>query len=348
MYYEDENKRFSTFYENADVVLQGIPVEEETDEENYSRTYTVSVEKVWKGQADAYINIDTHLHSATCGIRLNIDERTIIFAYEGENGLETGLCSGTTAANDEQMLAWLNQDNSQSSSSSGNSSESSSSTEADCTPYYCADGNVFDACTEDGAVINYLVAPCQFSGGEGSSSQSSEVGNDFADVPDSYPNFTAITYVREEGIVEGYDDNTYRPEQFINRAEFTKIIIASVFDAEGIDECETDDLFSDISQSDWYADYVCMAKQADVIGGYPDGTFKPSNYVNFAEAAKIIVVSFDIDTEPADHLGAWWKPYVFGLARIGGLPSTFSDPNQQLTRGDMAEMIYRVKMGLHN
>ena len=250
---------------------------------------------------------------------MEIDKRIIIFAYQSDGVYHTDICSGTKAANNASDLTnWLNGDKEQPS----------------CAPYICPNGDTFPTCTEDGHTINYLVEPCRFA---------KEPANGFSDVPESHPNFAAITYVKEQGMVQGYDDGTYGPDLFINRAEFTKIILEATVDSNDIDTCESSDLFSDVTQSDWFGDYVCMAKQTGVIGGYPDGSFKPANSINFAEAAKIVVVAFDIPFAKDD---IWWKPYVFALARIGGLPSSFSDPNQQLTRGDMAEIIYRVKMGM--
>jgi hypothetical protein len=214
-------------------------------------------------------------------------------------------------------------------------------TSVDCTPYVCKNGDEFARC-EDGNVINYLVAPCQFSDEEVEPSNT----KDFVDVPQGHRNYTSINFIRDEGIAKGYEGNLYKPDERINRAEFTKIIVKANFTTEAIDTCESNDLFSDVTQSDWFADFICIAKKDGVIDGYPNGTFDPSAYVNFAEAAKIVVGAFGIETNPEDYLGAWWKPYVFALAHIGGLPSTFSDPNQELTRGDMAEIIYRVMMGM--
>lgn len=337
MYYEDEQERNATYYTSADLVLQGVPIEMSTDDAFVH--YSISSEKVWKGQADALVDIVTATDEAACGINLKLNEPVIIFAYKSEGKYHTGLCSGTAKA-DESLVRWLNMYDS--------SSSSSSSSEADCEPYLCENGDIFPSCEGD-HVINYLVHPCQFSSSESSvSSSSSSAINGFTDVPKTHSNYKAIQFVRDEGIVSGYEDGTYKPNQRINRAEFTKIIVAANFSSEEIDACEADNLFSDVSQSDWFADYVCDAKQHEIIGGYPDGTFKPGNFVNFAEAAKIVVNAFEIETDPEDHLGIWWRPYVFALARIGGLPTTFSDPNQQLTRGDMAEIIYRVMLGMGN
>lgn len=339
MYYEDEDKRMQTFYEHADLVLQGIPLE--MKEKGNSHAYTVSVEKVWKGQADAYIDIVTADNSAACGIEMSLNNRVIIYATKTNGKYETGLCSGTVAvAQSGNMTAWLNEEK------QSLPEVPTPPLDIGCEPYICKNGEEHPSCTEDGHQINYLINPCQLSDAKYEEENAQEKQYNFTDVPDDHPNAKAINFIHDEGIVQGYDDGTYGAQKLIDRAEFSKIIVGSTFSAEEIDDCESNDLFSDVSQSDWFADYICVAKAYKILEGYDDGTFGPGKFINFAEASKIVVTAFGIETRPDDHLGVWWRPYVFALARIGGLPSTFSDPNQQLTRADMAEIIYRVMMGM--
>tara|TARA_Y100000310_G_scaffold175693_2_gene175799 strand:+ start:6530 stop:7576 length:1047 start_codon:yes stop_codon:yes gene_type:complete len=347
MYYEDENERNAAFYNNADLVVQGVPIEVQFEERLVQ--YSVAIEKVWKGKADALVSINTALDSAACGITLNIDEPVIIFAYQSDNQYHTGLCSGTAVASDTQVK-WLNDFDGTTVAVLPKEQPENEPPPPDCTPYSCKNGDRFSRC-EGTTPINYLVHPCQFSNGEGEPENKPEPNEQeesqgFSDVGKEHSNFTSISFVKNEGIVKGYEDGSFKPDQRINRAEFTKIIVAANFTREAIDTCESNDLFSDVLQSNWFADFVCTAKKDGVIDGYPDGTFRPGAFVNFAEAAKIVVGAFGIGTSPGDSKDIWWQPYVFALARLGGLPSTFSDPNQQLTRGDMAEIIYRVRMGM--
>jgi hypothetical protein len=330
MGYEDSEQQNAAAYDNADIVIQGSVISAE--EVDMSVIYTVSVEKTWKGYADAHIEIKTANNSAACGILIPTDESTVIFLNEYDGSYHTGLCSGTISADSENLIAWL-------SSYNGKTEEP----EINCEPYICSNGEEHAACTEEGHQINYLVHPCQFSEEE----PKEEEERSFEDVPSSHPNAAAINFVRNEGIVTGYDDGTFRPDQTINRAEFTKIIITANFTQEAIDNCESEDLFTDVHQSDWFADYVCIGKNDNVISGYDDGSFGPASPVNFAEAAKIVVNAFGIKTNPKDTAQTvWWKPYVFAMSRIGGLPPSFTDPNQLLTRGEMAEIIYRVMTGM--
>ncbi len=54
---------------------------------------------------------------------------------------------------------------------------------------------------------------------------SNSVSGSFSDVPDDHPYIKAIEYLQNNDIVQGYEDGTFRPEQTINRAEFTKVLL---------------------------------------------------------------------------------------------------------------------------
>ena len=160
----------------------------------------------------------------------------------------------------------------------------------------------------------------------------------FSDVPSSHPNLDAIQYVKDQEIVDGYEDGTFKPDNSINRAEFTKIIMEAVFPGEsrGI-RC-----FTDVN-NEWFAKYVCRAKVEGIISGYPDGYFKPAVYISFAEAAKIIVNAFEINTGIRTDDPVWYKPYVDELGLKHAIPMSIDSFSKNITRGEMAEIIYRLK-----
>lgn len=165
----------------------------------------------------------------------------------------------------------------------------------------------------------------------------------FTDVGEDHVNFDAITYVQAAGIVEGYSDETYRPDSTINRAEFTKIIIESQFDDDTINSClaeRGDELvFPDVPQEEWFAKYVCIAFSEGIVSGYPDGTYGPSKEISIVEAAKIIVNAFAYEVA-SDEI--WYKPFMVELGDRNALPVTLTEFDQSITRGEMAEMIYRL------
>lgn len=161
----------------------------------------------------------------------------------------------------------------------------------------------------------------------------------FKDVSWNHQYFDAVQYVQEEGIVVGYSNGTYGPENRINRAEFTKIIIEARYDDAVIDSCVSTKSFPDVPADEWYAKYVCVALNNHIIDGYPDGTFRPAYEINFAEAAKIIVGGFGYYTQPSEP---WYATYTQKLTNMAAVPSSISGPAWMLTRGEMAHVIYKL------
>lgn len=165
----------------------------------------------------------------------------------------------------------------------------------------------------------------------------------FTDVSSDHINYDAITYMQSEGIVSGYPDCTYKPDQVINRAEFAKIVIAANFTDEEMEEClneRANDDFFDVPRGQWFAKYICIAKKEGIIGGYKDGNFLPTRSINFAESAKILSIGFDLDLN--GEVDPWFKQYVDALATLNAIPTSITSFDQQITRGEMAEMIYRL------
>jgi len=167
----------------------------------------------------------------------------------------------------------------------------------------------------------------------------------FPDVPSSHSDYEAVLYVQQEDIVSGYPDGTFRPDSAINRAELTKIIIGWKTEKKYIDMCFSAWHYTDVPSDVWYARYLCRASDSHIVGGYPDGTFRPDNKINFAEAAKIIALSDVQYVDLAKTLdGPWYKPHVEYLESKHGIPTDIKAFDQLLTRGQMAEIIYRLSV----
>lgn len=169
----------------------------------------------------------------------------------------------------------------------------------------------------------------------------------FLDVSSDHPNKDAIEYAQSNGIVSGYPDGSFKPDTPINRAEFTKIIMNTQLSFDESNACLSsytyNTVFPDVSNDIWFAPYVCAAKKSNIIHGYPDGTFKPANFINFAEAAKIISNAFSY---PSNEDTPWYKPFVDQLAERNSIPLTLTHFNINITRGEISEIIYRLKTSI--
>ncbi len=158
----------------------------------------------------------------------------------------------------------------------------------------------------------------------------------FEDVPSDYEFSVAVEYLQGEGVVEGYPDGTYKPANTINRAEFVKIVLESAGIEPGGSDC-----FPDVTDQ-WFAPYVCKAKQEGLVEGYPDGTFKPERPINFVESGKVVTEGLELP-ENEDYQDFWFHKYVKAVEQDGAIPPSIASFDQYLNRGEMAEMVWRVK-----
>ena len=80
----------------------------------------------------------------------------------------------------------------------------------------------------------------------------------FSDLDATDDNYIAIDYLYEEGVLGGYSDGSFKPENTVNRAELLKILV----EGQGVtpDADEYQNCFPDVT-TDWYAKYVCYAKE---------------------------------------------------------------------------------------
>lgn len=161
----------------------------------------------------------------------------------------------------------------------------------------------------------------------------------YSDVTASNPAYDAINYLTENKIVSGYEDGTFQPSDHIDRAEFLKIMIESKYSADDFNSYSTANCFSDVPANEWYTKYVCFAKSNNIIAGYDDGTFQPETYINFAESSKIVANTYKI---PVLTTSPWYKAYVQALESRHATPTDLSTFDQLMTRGQMAEIAYRL------
>lgn len=166
--------------------------------------------------------------------------------------------------------------------------------------------------------------------------------SDFSDITTS-PYGPAIKQLAKTGMVQGYTDGTYKPQQSINRAEFIKILMASKYQRQVDYQAQSDkSCFSDIPSPAWYRPYACIAQERNVIDGYADGSFGAANSVNKAEAAKILYqFYFEDQVRPESP---WYLAYYEGLERKNAFFTFFDEaPESPLSRGQMAFAIQQFK-----
>jgi peptide/nickel transport system substrate-binding protein len=97
----------------------------------------------------------------------------------------------------------------------------------------------------------------------------------------------------DQGIVAGYPDGTFQPDKTVSRAEFIKIL-AAVLQLPPAAPAGASP-FSDVAMTDWFFEPVMEGLQNNLIGGFPDGTFKPNDPITREQVSKILVRAKGID-----------------------------------------------------
>ncbi len=130
---------------------------------------------------------------------------------------------------------------------------------------------------------------------------------DFSDVAVGQWYARYVKAAKENGIVNGYSGNKFKPNATITRAEAMKVLLG----AAGIDvskEAVTDE-FNDVSSKAWFGQYVSYAAKNKIVSGYGEGKFGPENNLKRGEVAKIVSLMLKMDLVGGDFV-----EYVLDLA----------------------------------
>lgn len=181
----------------------------------------------------------------------------------------------------------------------------------------------------------------------------------FSDVPPTHAAFQAAEYLKAKGVITGYADGTFKPEQSVNRAEAIKLIVAPLVDVEALAQANASP-FSDVKSGDWFLGYVEFARQSGIVDGPPQKpAFNGSSPVRKAEFIKMLAQANN--AKPLETLseiqlplssdvvntGEWYYPYMrFAIA--SSMTMVGADgllrPDRPLTRGDCALLLHRYIM----
>lgn len=111
----------------------------------------------------------------------------------------------------------------------------------------------------------------------------------FSDASDDWYS-KAINYVVGKGLISGYPNGTFKPNESITRAEFAQMISGYVKN----EKASTSD-FKDVKDH-WAKDAIDKLYGNKNVNGYPDGSFKPNAKITRAEAVTILNSVFNRNT----------------------------------------------------
>jgi uncharacterized repeat protein (TIGR01451 family) len=176
----------------------------------------------------------------------------------------------------------------------------------------------------------------------------------FPDVPNFYWAYNEISAMVKAGVITGYPDGTYKPDNPVTRAEFCKMVVLALGLAP-VPSVRPN--FPDLTPDDqWAWPYMQAAVANRLVTGFPDGTFRPRETVTEAQIFAIIVraknwslvnplssvaiyVAEDpptgnpnYDTRPFTAATCWYYQYVWTAVQ-NGILMVPDDPHQITWQG---------------
>ncbi len=165
----------------------------------------------------------------------------------------------------------------------------------------------------------------------------------FTDIENDASTLEAVTVLNKLGVINGYDDGTFKPTNNVTRAEFTAMLLRT----RGLGSLGSTSLenppFPDVTDPSvsWAIGNIRTARDMGIINGYDDGTFKPNNTVTYEEAIKMIVCALGYGEMGVTTEGsAWYAKYLAAATQLKFLDGAGGQIGTPATRATIAKMLY--------
>jgi hypothetical protein len=169
----------------------------------------------------------------------------------------------------------------------------------------------------------------------------------FSDVPYGSFYYDYIYYLACHGIVSGYSDTTFRPNNNATRAQISKMAVLS---AGWTLYTPPTPSFTDVPASNPFYAYIETAHQHGIIAGYANGSFQPNNLVTRGQTTKIVVgfKGWTIDTTGGPHFTDVpttnpfysWIETAFNKGVISGYGDHTFRWGNNVTRAQLGKVLY--------
>ncbi len=162
----------------------------------------------------------------------------------------------------------------------------------------------------------------------------------FSDVDTASNVGNAISQLSSLGIINGFSDGTFHPDETLTRAQFAKIAVYMLGEQENAAARSANMVFSDVPDGNWASGYINYIAEREIINGYPDGTFGANDTINYAQALTILIRLLGYEGEDVGY--RWPDGYVSKANALGITKNINFDKYESLTRGNAAYLIYNT------
>lgn len=178
-----------------------------------------------------------------------------------------------------------------------------------------------------------------------------EKGDSFTDVSKEHWAYESVEELLDRHIITMPEDKLYNPNRNVTRAEFIKMIVLS----RQLDIDYAENVFSDVTDNDWYIQYVLAAYNHNLIKGDENGNFRPNDPITREDICVILArlinkqqggvsEKFADDEMISDY--AYDAVYLAKeLGIINGVGDNLFAPKNNATRAETAKMIHFMLKG---
>lgn len=171
----------------------------------------------------------------------------------------------------------------------------------------------------------------------------------FSDVKNSHWAYDTINDIASLGLVSGYPDGTFKPNNKMQRDEIVSVL-AKWLEKDGkLPATATiSNPYSDVATTHWNYDNILKLSELGILSGKGNGVFAPDAELTRGEMAVILVNVLDLElssTTPAfsdvssDHWAAKYIQTLYENGLVNGTGGNKFEPNKSMTRAECAKFI---------
>ncbi|GMQ57701.1 hypothetical protein AN1V17_20960 [Vallitalea sediminicola] len=168
------------------------------------------------------------------------------------------------------------------------------------------------------------------------------------DLPEDKVNRYDILNLYDRGIINGYEDNSFKPNNNVVRAEFFAMLAATA----GFEiDTESESIFKDVDNNFWGKKYIMTLANKGIISGNGNGICNPKGDITIGEVLKIIDKTFRFHDESSSYknpiVNHWSNENFVNMAKahiVRDIDAFYSPykPNTKATRQQCATLLSRA------
>ncbi|MBO5059509.1 MAG: S-layer homology domain-containing protein [Clostridia bacterium] len=175
----------------------------------------------------------------------------------------------------------------------------------------------------------------------------------YTDLSSGHWAYEAVSALSQRGVISGYGDGSFKPGNYITRAEFLTLLLEafSFVDSDAVVE------FADVGEDAWYCKYAATGEKYGIISGYEDNTFRANDKVTRQDACCMVVNLADVralalaagreytEFQDSSQIAAYARDSVaklYSAGVINGYGEGEFLPQGQLTRAEAAQLVFSL------